>query len=192
MADGTTPGGGWVPVPDPTALTAEAVATAKDELRRELAATREILETRMRAMDQERRSILRIMDEQKTEIERRFIERDSRYDERDRARQDAVLTALNAARELNDARDAATEQASQKFEAAIREQIQQTAVLFQAGRERLDTKIEGLKERIDRGEGGTTAASVDRAERRLDYGNIVALVSALIAAAAVIVLIVKH
>jgi hypothetical protein len=41
------PGGGWVPVPDPTALTATAVDNAKEDLRRELATQKEILEARI-------------------------------------------------------------------------------------------------------------------------------------------------
>jgi chaperonin cofactor prefoldin len=39
--------GGWVPQPDPTALTATAVNTAKADLRRELAALRELIEARI-------------------------------------------------------------------------------------------------------------------------------------------------
>jgi len=48
------PGGGWVPVPDPTELTTEAVEKATAQYRRELAALREIIETRLRGMDEDR------------------------------------------------------------------------------------------------------------------------------------------
>jgi hypothetical protein len=41
------PGGGWTPVPDPTALTATAVSQAKEDLRRELASDRELLAERI-------------------------------------------------------------------------------------------------------------------------------------------------
>jgi hypothetical protein len=48
------PGGGWVPVPDPTELTTEAVERATEQFRRELGALREILETRLEGNDQQR------------------------------------------------------------------------------------------------------------------------------------------
>jgi len=53
-APGRTPGGGWVPVPDPTTLTTEAVERATGVFRRELQSLRETLETRLDAADQDR------------------------------------------------------------------------------------------------------------------------------------------
>jgi len=60
MADGDlsrparTPSGEWVPVPDPTTLTTEAVERATGVFRRELQALRETLETRLDAADADR------------------------------------------------------------------------------------------------------------------------------------------
>lgn len=62
---GQTPGGGWVPIPDPTALTTEAVGWATEQFQREIAALRELhakdmswaketVEARMAGMDQDR------------------------------------------------------------------------------------------------------------------------------------------
>jgi hypothetical protein len=51
---GRTPGGGWVPVPDPTTLTTEAVERATQVFRREILALRETLETRLTAADEDR------------------------------------------------------------------------------------------------------------------------------------------
>ena len=81
---------------------------------------------------------------------------------------------------------------ARKFEAAIKEQIQQTTVLFQAGRERLDAKIEALKERLDRGEGGHAGTVEYRTERRLDLAQVIAVVSVIVAIAAVMILAFKH
>lgn len=44
----------WIPVPDPTKLTTEAVEKATEGYRRELASLREIIETRLRGMDEDR------------------------------------------------------------------------------------------------------------------------------------------
>lgn len=46
--------GGSVPVPDPTTLTATAVSQAKEDLRRDIAALRETIETRLDGMGQDR------------------------------------------------------------------------------------------------------------------------------------------
>lgn len=51
---GKAPGGGWVPVPDPTTLTTDAVNRATDVFRREIASLRETIETRLAGSDRER------------------------------------------------------------------------------------------------------------------------------------------
>ncbi len=51
---GHTPGAGWVPVPDPTELTIQAVAAATEVFRRELQNLREIIEARMEGNDRDR------------------------------------------------------------------------------------------------------------------------------------------
>jgi hypothetical protein len=193
-----TPGGGWVPVPDPTTLTEAAVQKAKDDVRRELAGLRELLEKRMDCQDAERRLLLQIMDERTAETNRRFAERDVRFDERDRSRQEAVRTALDAAseavrtalaaaKELSDARDAATDKATGKFETSVREQIAQLGALSAANRDQLSTQIQALKERIDRGEGSETGASGYRAERRLDMGQVIAAMAVIVAVVVAII-----
>jgi hypothetical protein len=162
--------GDLIPRPDPTALTATAVANAKEDLRRELAQLREILEARMTAMDNERKLLLQIMNERSAEVDRRFGDRDTLFTERDAARQEAVRTALAAARELGDARDVATDKANEKFETSVREQMRQLAELASANRDLLDGKIDALKERIDRADGTLSGAAGQRTERRLDTG----------------------
>ena len=159
-----------VPRPDPTLLTASAVRDATEVVRREIAALREVLEARMDSMDNERRLLLQVMDERTEETQRRFTERDLRFSERDQSRTEAVRTALGAAKELSDARDAAADKAIEKFEASVREQIAQLGELAESARQQLSTQIQGLKERLDRGEGGHAGAAEYRTERRLDTG----------------------
>lgn len=178
-----------VPRPDPTLLTNAAVREASEVARRELSALREILEARMDRMDAERGLLLKIMDERSAEIDRRFTERDLRFTERDHARQDAVRTALDAAKDLGDARDAAADKAIEKFEASVREQIAQIGELAESGRQQLSTQIQALKERMDRGEGGTVGAKDYRTERRLDTGQ---MLQVLVVAGLVIGLIISY
>jgi len=51
---GRTPGGGWVPIPDPTTLTTEAVERSTGVFRREIQSLRETIETRLDGSDHER------------------------------------------------------------------------------------------------------------------------------------------
>jgi hypothetical protein len=52
---GQAPGGGWVPIPDPTVLTDAAISRATEVFRREIRAVRETLETRIDGTDAERK-----------------------------------------------------------------------------------------------------------------------------------------
>jgi small-conductance mechanosensitive channel len=188
---GDVPGAGWTPVPDPTALTTEAVERATAQFRRELAGLREVLESRMNCADAERRLLLQIMDERSAQIQQQFAERDARFAERDQARQDAVRTALDAAKELSDARDAATDRATGKFEDSVKAQIGQLAALAESGRERLAAQIQALKERLDRGEGSDTGAAGIRTEQRLNISQVIAAAAVLVAIVSFILYAVK-
>jgi hypothetical protein len=55
----------------------------------------------------------------------------------------------------------------------------------------LDDRITEIKERIDRGEGGTAGALSDRTERRLDIGQVIAVVAIIIAAISVAAFLLK-
>jgi len=125
---GRTPGGGWVPIPDPTTLTTEAVARATDIFRRELealralhdkdlSALRELLAARLDGMDTDRTRLWERSDDVikrfsaaltdfRAEVERRdqagrqVIEQ--RLSDLDKSRTDAaagVISALASERE---------------------------------------------------------------------------------------------
>jgi len=188
----STPGGGWVPVPDPTTLTTE-------QLRRELNGLREILEARLDSMDHENELMRQLIDERRDEIAQRFAERDIRFNERDESRQSALRLALDSARELVNQRDEATTKASEKFEQSVRLQITQLEQLSSANRDVLDGRINDLKERIDRGEGSTAGVAQQRGELRLDRGvginsavAIIMSVSVIISIISVILVVVLH
>jgi len=63
-----TPDGSWIPIPDPTILTTEAVDRATAQYRRELNTLRELLETRMAAMDGARQQYLGLLDARHTAL----------------------------------------------------------------------------------------------------------------------------
>jgi hypothetical protein len=180
----------WRPRPDPTALTAIAVNQAKEDLRRDIAALREILEARLDSMDNERRLLGQFGDERHAAVERRFAERDIRFTERDAARQDAVRTALQAAKELSDVRDAATEKAGDEFKGSVRESLTQLGALAAADRDQLSTRITALEKRMDRGEGGQAGAAETRTERRLDTGQLLGIIGAIVAVVSVAITII--
>ena len=58
-----TPDGSWIPIPDPTILTTEAVDRATAQYRRELNTLRELMESRMSAMDGARQQYLEMLAE---------------------------------------------------------------------------------------------------------------------------------
>jgi hypothetical protein len=72
---GRTPGGGWVPIPDPTTLTTEAVERATGVFRREIAALRETIETRMAGNDEQRALIWAEIHTWPTQIDRVLADR---------------------------------------------------------------------------------------------------------------------
>jgi hypothetical protein len=180
VANDDMPSRGSVPVPDPTKLTTDAVNAATAQWHRELAATREIIEQRIVALEVERKLLLQLMDERAEAIERRFHERDERFAERDDHRVHAVEVALAAARELNDERDKSTEKAAGKFEESVRAQMAQIGALAEASRDALAAQISTLKERVAQAEAASSGAQTQRQESRLNVGQVLSLVGTII------------
>ena len=63
-----TPDGSWIPIPDPTILTTEAVDRATAQYRRELNTLRELLVARMDGMDSARQQYLGLLDARHTAL----------------------------------------------------------------------------------------------------------------------------
>lgn len=208
-----TPGGGWVPVPDPTERTTR-------ELRRELATQREIVEAQMQSFvdamrgrldamdvaDELRLAEFRLLpaaireqvshlkelhDEKFASIELQFSERDVRAEQAATASASALAAALQAAKEAVFENSQAAAKAAEKVEQSFTKQIDQIGLRIDTEARANDARITELKERIDRGEGSTAGAGSYRTERRLDLGQLIAVVAVIIAVVSVAAFIIK-
>ncbi len=162
---------GSTPVPDPTVLTTQ-------QLVREIAASREIIETRLDAMDIATQinkvandNIPRMIDEKVRQlsilvdekiaglmekfhsIDVQFKERDTRTEQYSKDSKVAVDAALQAAKEAVGEQNKSSALAIAKSEAATNKQLDQIGTLIQTTTKGLDEKINDLKGRLDRGEG---------------------------------------
>jgi hypothetical protein len=151
--------GDTFPRPDPTVLTT-------DQLRREIAALREIIETRMQGMDRATQLLqattnripsdvdtkvdhLKTLHEEKFHsIEIQFHERDVRAEQTSRDTKTAVDAALQAAKEAVGAQTQASDRAIAKSETATTKQIDQITQLIQSNAVAQDAKISDLKDRL--------------------------------------------
>ncbi len=172
------------PKSDPTVRTNEAVKAATEQLRRELQSMREILETRLDAIDTattlrlqgydaqpaaiERavRQLEELTDEKFASITQTFHERDVRLNETAVASKQAIDAALQAAKELVGQQNNSNVEAAAKAERAFTKQIDQTSVLISALEKGLTDRILELKERMDRGEGSMLGTSATQVQHR--------------------------
>ena len=147
---------GSTPVPDPTVLTTQQLSLG-------LAALREIIETRLDAMDtatelnkaatdripvlicEKVAALKRVQDEKFQSIDKQFSERDTRADKIAELGQKALEAALSAAKE-----------AVGKTEIAFTKQIDATAEQIQAEKRATDGKFEDVKARL-----GTLESSIN-------------------------------
>lgn len=181
--------GTLIPRPDPTLLTTE-------QLRRELAALRELLETRLDDMDKATELLSATVNRAPTEVDKQithlrelqdqkfqsialqFAERDVRAELASRAAEEALDAALLSAKELVTAQNESNLSAATKTEAAFTKQIDQTGAIISTLEKAVDARITELKERLDRGEGGTAGAESSRNEFRASWGLIVGIATA--------------
>jgi len=157
-------GSAVTPVPDPTVLTTAALSTA-------ITALREVIETRLGAMDKaiellqashdrlpgridEKVERLReVHDEKFFGILNQFRERDVRVEQTARDTKVAVDAALQAAEKAVGKQNEAFGLSIAKSEAATVKQIDQQGLLIQTATRSLDDKINDIKERLTRIEG---------------------------------------
>lgn len=204
-----TPGGGWVPVPDPTTLTTEAVEKATTQYRRELDQLRELIEARLDSMDRAAEAHLKDMgqlrrqieekiihlgelcEEKFTGIDRRFDDRDARAAAHQENGEKALVAALESARLLNDLQNKATRELSEqkdhanadainKAQAAANEQIKALDTVTATDRQALRDLIDDTRTRLTTMESLTRGISENKTERRLDAGQTIAVIGAVL------------
>jgi hypothetical protein len=163
------------PIPDPTRLTTE-------QLNREIAALREIIETRLSGSDRavrllqdtadkfpawvdEKIRALKDVTEQRfialgdttaekfTSIQTQFAERDVRTEQAAGAVKIAVDAALQAQKEAAGEQNRSNTLAQTKSETATTKQIDQIGTLIQNNTKSFDDKINDVKDRVNRIEG---------------------------------------
>lgn len=197
------PAADWRPVPDPTTLTT-------NQLRRELAGLREVIEARLTGMDRATELLaenvgrtpteidkqithLRLLHEEKfRSVELQFVERDVRTAQATAANGQALNAALQAAKELVTAQGEASAAAAAKSETSFTKQIDQIGTIIQTLEKSMDARLAEIKERIDRGEGQGAGRQAGRTEDRLDRGSLMAVLAVLVAVAAIVTTIALH
>jgi hypothetical protein len=189
-------------VPGPPYLTTE-------ELRRDVSALREILQARLDGMDRaavvlaetvnrtptaiqtaishlkelhdERfRSTSLESDERFKSVALQFKERDERSSQLAKTQDEALKAALQSAEKLNEAQGSANKEANAKTEITFAQQLKAVT-----------DKIEVINGRLDRGEGTASGQQDFRTERRLDLGQVIAVVAVIVAITSVMILVFK-
>jgi hypothetical protein len=153
-----------LPVPDPTVLT-------QQQLTREIWASREILETRIKCLEEilerlqlvaDQQIALRetaianlqsLQDEKFKGIQTQFTERDIRTEGTARDSKVAVDAALQAAKEAVGEQNKSSALAIAKSEAATTKQIDQIGLIINSMAKGLDDKIDDIKGRLNSIEG---------------------------------------
>ena len=149
------------PDPDPTVLTTQ-------QLQREVGLLREVIDTRLDAMDKaitllqaytDKSPSIAVVDESVRQLEKlhsekfksvaqQFLERDTRTEQTSRDSKVAVDAALQAAKEAVGEQNKSNALAIAKSEAAFTKQIDQIGTLISTMSKGFDDKIDDIKERL--------------------------------------------
>ncbi len=160
----------FIPVPDPTVLTTE-------QLRRELQSQREYILSELS-------KVSAVNDEKFVGVDLRFGESKTALD-----------AALRAQKDIADVQTKANAEAAEKTERAFTKQFDAMMALVASTSKATDDRIMDLTRRLDRGEGMATGGAAVKTEHRLDVGTLVAIISVIVAALAVVaavVVVLKH
>jgi hypothetical protein len=184
-----------IPSPDPSALTTQT-------LHEGLLNLRQLLETRLNAMDKASevlsenvnrvptlldRQIAQIKElfgEKFEGVEKQFTERDVRTDQDKLAATTAVNAALQAQKEAAAAQNIANAAAINKSEAGFTKEIDGLKLLINATRDALAAQFADLTARVNRGEAMQAGSVNMRTEQRLNIGAVVGLIMGAVGVAA--------
>ncbi len=180
-----------VPVPDPTTLTTEA-------LRRETAGLKELLLTRIEAvekanqvftegiqrvptiLDREIGKITALFQEKFTGIGNQIAERDVRTTSDKQAASVSVAAALQAQKEMAAAQNESNAIAVKKSDDATTKLIDSILLSIAAKGRADDDKIAAINSRLDRTEAASAGQHAARTDNRLDLGAIVGVVGGIV------------
>jgi predicted transcriptional regulator len=187
----TTDPPGNIPNPDPSILT-----TA--QLLRELANQKELVDATVgpiisrldvmdRSIDSKVTHLRELHDEKFVSIDKQFDERDVRTDLLATGTKIAVDAALQAAKEAVGEQNKSSALAIAKSETATTKQIDQLQTLIQTNNDATNDKINDIKARLDRGEGGKTGVAADRTERHMDGTFVLAIIMAVTGVVSIVV-----
>jgi predicted HTH transcriptional regulator len=150
------------PVPDPTVLTTQ-------QLLREIATSREVIETRLSGMDKaiellqaaadrypafvraEVKQLQELHEEKFSSIGTQFAERDKRTEQLSLADKTAIAAALQAQKEAAGAQNESNAAANAKTETNFAKLIEQNQALLLEVRRNTEAQINDLKSRLDKG-----------------------------------------
>jgi phage-related tail fiber protein len=182
--------------PDPSLLTTEQLARGLTNLR-------ELLETRIDAVEKSghhryedlRRAptetdrqvvhLKELFNEKLTSVQKQFDERDIRSQASEDAAKVAVNAALQAQKEAASAQNDSNAAAITKSEAATIKQIDGILALLNSNTIGTNDKITTINARLDRGDGVTKGGHDTRSESRLVTGTMVAIISVAVMAVSV-------
>jgi len=192
-----------VPIPDPTTLTTAA-------LLREIASLKEIIFTRLDAMDKamivfsdaitrsptdvdKQISHLKELHEEKFEsIVKQFSERDARMDREAASNKTSLDAALQAAEKAVNKQNETFALSINKSENATNKQMEQQATLIHTSNGALESKISDLKDRVTIIEGKSTGQQVAQTTTQVGHSFMVAVFVACVSFAGLLVVIIRE
>ena len=170
MTESITGNGGAPPRVDPTKLTTEAVNIAKEDLRREMSAIRELAETNLHSLRTEVMSEIRRIDDVSVQkfngIKQQFDERDERVNQTALSGRISLDAALAAAKEAVGEQNKSNTLSIDVASRGTTKQIDALQELFTTSIRSVEDKIADHQRRLDSGEGSTRGQNIEKTEQR--------------------------